>query len=45
MGQAAVKLLEANGQVVVSLEELAAVVGITPIETQAVIGEQLAQAR
>ena len=35
MGQAAVKLLEANGQVVVSLEELAAVVGITPTETQA----------
>ena len=45
VGQAAIKLLEANGQVVVSLEELAAVVGITPIEAQTVIGEQLAQVR
>ena len=41
VGQAAIKLLEANGQVVVTLEELAAAVGITPTETQAVINEQL----
>ena len=43
VGQAAIKLLEANGQVVVTLEELAAAVGITPTATQTVIGEQLAQ--
>ena len=41
VGQAAIKLLEANGQVVVTLEELAAAVGITPTATQTVIGEQL----
>ncbi len=43
VGQAAIKLLEANGQVVVTLEELAAAVGITPTATQTVIGEQLAR--
>ncbi len=43
VGQTAVNLLEANGQVVVTLEELAAAVGITPTETQVVMGEQLAR--
>ena len=39
VSQAAMKLLEANGQVVVTLEELAAVVGITPTEIHSVVSQ------
>ena len=43
VSQSAVKLLEANGQVVVTLEELAAVVGVNPIEVNAVVNNHLVQ--
>ena len=39
VSQAAIKLLEANGQVVVTLEELAAEVGITPTEIHVVVSQ------